>query len=62
MERLTIRYLRGEGLNTNQVMRNYSQAISRTLDVQQLALLVAGTFEWNCWRQPLWADAADAAG
>lgn len=43
VERLTFRYLRGEGLNTNQVMRNYSQAISRTLDVQQLALLIAGT-------------------
>ncbi|GIK58064.1 MAG: hypothetical protein BroJett015_37270 [Chloroflexota bacterium] len=43
VERLTFRYLRGEGLNTNQVMRNYSQAIARTLDVQQLALLIAGT-------------------
>lgn len=43
VEKLTFRYLRGEGLNTNQMMRNYSQAISRTLDVQQLALLIAGT-------------------
>ncbi len=43
VERLTFRYLRRESLNTNQIMRNYSQAISRTLDVQQLALLIAGT-------------------
>jgi signal transduction histidine kinase len=43
VEKITFRYLRGEGLNTNQIMRNYSQAISRTLDVQQLALLIAGT-------------------
>src|SRR5690606_35035285 len=51
VEKITFRYLRGEGLNTNQIMRNYSQAISRTLDVQQLALLIAGTlselFETN---------------
>lgn len=43
VEKFTLRYLRGEGLNTNQIMRNYSQAISRTLDVQQLSLLIAGT-------------------
>lgn len=44
VEKLTFRYLRGEGLNTNQIIRLYSQAISRTLDVHQLSLLIAGTF------------------
>lgn len=43
IERITYRYLRGEDLNTNQIVRNYSQAISRTLDVQQLSVLVVGT-------------------
>ena len=41
--RLVYRYLRGEGVNAGQVVRNYSQAISRTLDVQQLSLLIIGT-------------------
>ena len=41
--RLVYRYLRGEGVNAGQVVRNYSQAISRTLDVQQLAILIIGT-------------------
>ena len=41
--RLTFRYLGSEGLNSNQIIRNYSQAIARTLDVQQLAVLIAGT-------------------
>ncbi len=43
VEKITFRFLSGEGLNTNQIMRNYSQAISRTLDVQHLTLLIAGT-------------------
>lgn len=41
--RLVYRYMRGEGVNAGQVVRNYSQAISRTLDVQQLSLLIVGT-------------------
>lgn len=41
--RIVYRYLRGEGVNAGQVVRNYSQAISRTLDVQQLSLLIVGT-------------------
>ena len=41
--RLVYRYLRGEGVNAGQVVRNYSQAISRTLDVQQLSILIVGT-------------------
>ena len=41
--RLVFRYMRGEGVNAGQVVRNYSQAISRTLDVQQLSLLIVGT-------------------
>jgi len=51
VERITYRYMRGEGVNPSQVVRNYSQAISRTLDVQQLSLLIIGTiselFETN---------------
>lgn len=43
VEKITYRYLVGESLNTSQVVRNYSQAISRTLDVQQLSLLIIGT-------------------
>ncbi|MCP4419724.1 MAG: hypothetical protein GY805_24195 [Chloroflexi bacterium] len=41
--RLVYQYLRGEGVNARQVVRNYSQAISRTLDVQQLSVLIIGT-------------------
>jgi signal transduction histidine kinase len=41
--KITYRYIIGEDVNTSQVVRNYSQAISRTLDVQQLALLIIGT-------------------
>ncbi|MCA9897029.1 MAG: GAF domain-containing protein [Ardenticatenaceae bacterium] len=40
---LVHRYLRGEGVNAGQVVRHYSQAISRTLDVQQISLLIVGT-------------------
>lgn len=43
VSRLVHRYLRGEGVNAGQVVRNYSQAISRTLDVQQISLLIVGT-------------------
>ncbi|HFQ94227.1 MAG TPA: GAF domain-containing sensor histidine kinase, partial [Anaerolineae bacterium] len=43
IERITFRYLGSEGLNSNQIIRNYSQAIARTLDVQQLSVLIAGT-------------------
>lgn len=43
ISRLVYRYLRGEGVNAGLVVRNYSQAISRTLDVQQLSLLIIGT-------------------
>ena len=41
--RVVYRYLRGESVNAGQVVRNYSQAISRTLDVQQISLLIIGT-------------------
>lgn len=43
VEKLTYRYVVGESFNTSEVVRNYSQAISRTLDVQQLSLLIIGT-------------------
>ncbi len=43
ISRLVYRYLRGEGVNAGQVVRHYSQAISRTLDVQQLSILIVGT-------------------
>ncbi|HID53203.1 MAG TPA: GAF domain-containing sensor histidine kinase, partial [Anaerolineae bacterium] len=43
IERITFRYLGSEGLNSNLIIRNYSQAIARTLDVQQLSVLIAGT-------------------
>ncbi len=40
VERITYRYLFGEGFDPNLVVRNYSQAISRTLDVSQLSRLI----------------------
>jgi len=40
VERITYRYLFGEGFDPNLVVRNYSQAISRTLDVNQLSRLI----------------------
>lgn len=43
VERATYRYLLGESVNPSKVVRDYSQAISRTLDVQQLSLLIVGT-------------------
>jgi signal transduction histidine kinase len=42
VERITYRYLFGEGFDPNQIVRDYSQAISRTLDVQQLSQLILG--------------------
>jgi len=43
VERATYHYLLGESVNPSKVVRDYSQAISRTLDVQQLSLLIVGT-------------------
>ncbi len=40
---ITYRFLGGEVFDTNQAIRNYSQASARTLDVQQLSLLIIGT-------------------
>ncbi|MCZ7668907.1 MAG: hypothetical protein M5U34_17775 [Chloroflexi bacterium] len=40
VERITYHYLFGEGFDPNLVVRNYSQAISRTLDVGQLSRLI----------------------
>ncbi len=42
VERYTYRFLRGEPVDPRKVVRNYSQAISRTLDVQQLSKLIVG--------------------
>lgn len=51
VERMTYRTLFGEGFDPNLVVRNYSQAISRTLDVSQLSLLIMqilqGQFDTN---------------
>lgn len=43
VERVTYRFLRGEPVDPRKVVRDYSQAISRTLEVQQLSLLMIGT-------------------
>ena len=43
IKRITYKFLGGEVFDTNQAIRNYSQASARTLDVQQLSLLVVGT-------------------
>ena len=43
LERLVARYLFGEAIDMNKVVRSYSQAISRTLDVQQLSIVIIGT-------------------
>jgi signal transduction histidine kinase len=40
VERITYRYLFGESFNPGQIVRDYSQAVSRTLDVAQLAQVV----------------------
>jgi len=43
LERLLYSSLLGRELQTSQVVRRYSQAISRTLDVDQLSVLMIGT-------------------
>ncbi|MCA9932749.1 MAG: GAF domain-containing protein, partial [Anaerolineales bacterium] len=43
VQRIINRYFIGEGFDTNQVLRNYSQATSRILDVNQLSLVILGT-------------------
>lgn len=43
IQRWVSRYLVGEGIDVNRVLRNYSQATSRTLDVHELALVVIGS-------------------
>lgn len=51
VERLIHPLLLGEEFDTSKVVRSYSQAISRTLDVEQLSLVIIGTlselFETN---------------
>lgn len=42
-QRISSRFVVGETADTSQVVRNYSQAIYRTLDVNQLSLVVIGT-------------------
>lgn len=43
IERAVYRFLLGEEFQTSQIVRNYSKAISRTLDVEQLSLVIIGT-------------------
>lgn len=43
IEKITYRYIVGEDVNTSQVVREYSQAISKTLDMEQLSLLIMTT-------------------
>ncbi len=43
IKRITYKFLGGEAFDTSQAIRNYSQASARTLDVQQLSLLIVGT-------------------
>jgi signal transduction histidine kinase len=43
VSRVVHRYLIGESVTTNQLLRNYSQAVSRALDIQQLSLMIMGT-------------------
>lgn len=43
VERLVHRYLLGEAVDTSKVVRAYSQAVYRTLDVNQLSLVANGT-------------------
>lgn len=43
IERIIYRFLLGEEFQTSKVVRSYSQAISRTLDVEQLTLVIIGT-------------------
>jgi signal transduction histidine kinase len=43
VQRRVYHFLLGEGFDTGRVLRNYSQATSRTLDVNELSLVVIGT-------------------
>ena len=43
LERIVYRYFVGQEFHTSKIVRGYSQAISRTLDVEQLAQVVIGT-------------------
>jgi hypothetical protein len=43
VERFLYRYLLGAEFDTNKVLRSYSQAIARTLDVEQLSIVIIGT-------------------
>ncbi len=43
VEKTFNRFLVGEGIDTNQVIRHYSQAIYQILDVQQLSNVIVGT-------------------
>lgn len=43
VERMVYRYFLGEGVNASKVVRDYSQAVYRTLDVDQLSLAIMGT-------------------
>ncbi|HSM54821.1 MAG TPA: HAMP domain-containing sensor histidine kinase [Candidatus Sulfomarinibacteraceae bacterium] len=42
VERVVYRYLLGQEFQTSQVVRSYSQAISRTLEIEQLAQVIIG--------------------
>jgi signal transduction histidine kinase len=43
VERIVHRYLPGQGVDTSKVVRSYSRAAYRTLDVSQLSLVIIGT-------------------
>ncbi|MCA9970501.1 MAG: GAF domain-containing protein [Anaerolineales bacterium] len=43
VQRSVYRYMLGESLDVNRVLRHYSQVTSRTLDVHQLALVIINT-------------------
>lgn len=43
LERGSYRFFLGAEFDNNKVLRNYSQAIARTLDVEQLSIVIVGT-------------------
>lgn len=43
VSRVVHHYLIGESITTSKLLRNYSQAVSHALDVQQLSLMIMGT-------------------
>jgi hypothetical protein len=43
LERLLYRYFLGVEFDNNKILRSYSQAIARTLDVDQLSIVIIGT-------------------